>query len=431
MKTFLSLLSPSRLVVRAVLPVILLGLTTGAEAFSPAKANYNGLFFETNGATAARSGLIALTATSKGSYSASIRSGGKRYSLSGKFDAKGVTTATVKRAKLATLTLSATNYGEVIEGSIGEGNWSAWLWADQAATTATIRTNGALRAGAYTFFFQASTNAPVLTGHGFGTLKLTSSGGATLSASFPDGTTFTESAPVSESGWWPLNLPLAAGKGMALSWLRFSTNVLAGELVWDIPANTKAKALPQGVSASTFLAGSYYAPLPPGTSKAVYQEFYDFSLSDGGLSTAVINADTAAVVGNSASLSDGHKKLLHLSLSSANGLVTGKALDTTTSKWIPFKAAVIQGARCARGFFLNGTQSGRMESDWNWQVPQTGAYSQTASIVAAGASPLSGSQSSTIVVMATTGSGTTVVQAPTIPNQSIIETVITTTNGLH
>jgi len=94
---------------------------------------YNGLFYGTNGVTAASSGFLSLTLTGQGTYSAVMRSFGKTNSFTGKFDpVTGQSRVTVLRGQTAVtleLQLDFTGSTDALSGRVTTSAWESFLVA--------------------------------------------------------------------------------------------------------------------------------------------------------------------------------------------------------------------------------------------------------------------------------------------------------------
>ena len=217
------------------------GLPLKAASYAPVKGTYNGLFFQTNGAWEQSAGLIAITTTSRGAYSAKVQVGANHYSHSGALSADGEAAFQV-----------AQRYGDwlhvafqvdladtdVIVGTVSNSTWVAAFYADRAVFDG--RVNVCTNAGRYTLILPgdpSSTNSPG--GDSYGTVNLSTSGRLTFSGFLADGHRVSQSATVSKDGRWPLFIPLYSGYGALYSWLLFndSTNgAISGTVAWEKPA---------------------------------------------------------------------------------------------------------------------------------------------------------------------------------------------------
>ena len=211
---------------------------------SAVTGEFNGLITASGATTPSNStnGFIHLTVTPTGSFSGTIKMDGLALPVAGRFDNGGVarfgasyaSTLSLNRvgklAYILALNLDMNPAGtRRVTGTVGLQDRSAVLpmsvlSADRAAydgktpaTSATVATyNLALPT-------QAQTNGLLATqfpqGAGFGTLKVSKQGLATLSVTLADGTQVLASAPLSKTQTVPLYAPLYANQAGALGGL--------------------------------------------------------------------------------------------------------------------------------------------------------------------------------------------------------------------
>jgi hypothetical protein len=329
--------------------------------FTPIKGIYNGLF-ATSPAGHEGSGYFTLALSERGSFTATMLTGGRRLAFSGAFDLSGVASGFVPRpltnALNVELLADLTPGGRRIIGRVTDGTLVSELTADRAMFNAV--TNRATNfAGIYTLLLPGAAVDPTgPAGTGFGTLTVDLGGGVRFSGTLADGTLITQRGSLSQDGDWPLYAPLYGGKGSLLSKVTFTNDVtddLSGEFAWTKPASTLTKIHPAGFVHRTTLTGSRYTP--PGTNSILPFTDGRVSFDGGNLEFAFTNHVTLGAGGRITNL-DSNK--LTLTVAPPSGLFTGVAGVPGVNKTIAFKGAVHQKQMRAAGFFLGTNQSGAM-----------------------------------------------------------------------
>jgi hypothetical protein len=126
-----------------------------------------------------------------------------------------------------------------VSGSNNGAAWTADLVADRAANN--------LPAAEYTMLIPPGTNAPPTSSPGgFGYALITNSAGgaktvntARITGALADGTTFSQSVPVSEDGYVPFYDSLYGNKGLLLGWINLEVpNTNTTGLIWIHPKTT-------------------------------------------------------------------------------------------------------------------------------------------------------------------------------------------------
>jgi hypothetical protein len=335
--------------------VIYNGTATTAPTFTPMAATYSGLFYEASGAELGRSGAIALTATTAGSYSGKLQLGSKSYSFSGTFDPFGVATNAVVRKGASTLAIALNvdlDQPDLITGSVSDpGNWTADLRANQAVATGSTVSF----AGNYTVIFPGTNGGSQMpAGDGYATASVTTDGKVKLTGSLADGTKFSQSAVISANGQWPFYVSLYKGSGQVLGWLTVTNSGLenvGGDVNWIKAAIPTAKFYPNGFDFHTHATGSIYnsasAPLINFSSGMVI-------LTGGNLPNAITNFvtinGTSATGANSTSLN----------LSASKGTFKGSVANPFAKGKISFSGTFLQNQNFGSGFFLGTSESGRV-----------------------------------------------------------------------
>ena len=327
-----------------------------------AKGAYNGLFHEADGFRFGTSGSFKLVVTGKSAYSGSLVSGGKAYSVSGKFNPDGTATnLVVRRGTNALLVTWMLDLGSLdnVTGTVNGGNWEADLSGDRAVYNA--KTNPARQAGKFTFTIAGqpgATGEPE--GDGFGTAIVDGNGKVKVSGTLAEGTKFTQSATLSADGRWPLFASLYASKGAVVSWMSFDsmqTNQFGGVLNWFNPPLPASKYYTNGLGITNVVAGSRYA-VPIGATNRILSITDGSVIFSGGNRLASIT--NAVILGLSSKVTNASPNKLTLSFTLSSGLFSGTLIETGTVKKVVFKGAVLQSLNSGSGFFLGTNQSGRV-----------------------------------------------------------------------
>ena len=316
---------------------------------------YSGLFGNPASYQFASSGSAQLTMSTRGAFSGQIRIEGGTYSFSGSFNSDGASTVLVPRAGKTTLTCQFTMDlvgTSPITGTAGDGAFLVPARLDRAVFSDD---NPAPYAGEYTLVIPGS--SPVA-GDGIGTLTVSSLGAVTFSGVLADGTPITQSADLSESGMWPVYLPLYTGKGMMISWVQFRTNApatLSGNAVWTknpVPGDY----YPAGFRINSTVNGNAYVP-PASGMRVLNMTNGTVTLSSGNLATSITNT---TALGDDNLLTITGTNNLSLTVTLSNGLINGSFQHPVTQLATPIVGVVRQGTNIIQGHFLGTSQSGRM-----------------------------------------------------------------------
>lgn len=329
------------------------------NAFAPVSGAYNGLFFETNQIRQLSSGFFSLFVSASGTYSAHLQIGRSRSSFRGQLDSWCQATNSVSQRDGSVLSIGfgvGTNGqpGHIL-GQVSNGQWSAPISADSAQFHHGL---SAPFAGSYTCVVPGNDSDPsVPQGHGFGTVRVTSGGTAFFTGVLADGTRLTESAPVSQSGFWPFYAPLYSGSGALLSWLAFTnraTDDLNGAIAWNKPAISNARYYPGGFSNySQAIGSSYHIPSPP-TDPVLELPDASVAFSGGNLDAGFTNTIS---LGRLNHVTNRSSNALTMSFSRSSGTFKGSVMDPQTGKTLPFNGAALQKVPAGYGFLLGTNRS--------------------------------------------------------------------------
>ena len=177
-----------------------------------------------------------------------------------------------------------------------------------------------------------------------------------MAGSLADGTSFSESAPVSNNGFWPVYVPLYSGKGALIGWLAFTNRAdddISGTVDWIKPADARARTYSAGFSEQIPAIGSAYHK-PPGTNHVLDLNNAFVAFLGGNLSSAFTNNVTMSKSGR---LTNQSANRLILSFSPANGKFSGSVTDPAGGKPMPFSGVAFQRRNSAFGFLLSNGQS--------------------------------------------------------------------------
>jgi hypothetical protein len=325
----------------------------GTYAFS-AKGVYNGLFYVATGVTEETAGMLnALTIGPLGTYSGKLLADGNAYSFTGAFNAAGQASNHISRdAKLGgPLTLEMTlNWNDsppTITGTVYGTNGTPWV----ANLNAELPINS-LGSAEYTGLV-----SPVGIPPGYGYILITNHAGtATLSGALADGTSFSQTVPVSSGRGLPVYCSLYGNTGLLLGLISLEGGSPTGTLEW-IKKTSRTGVYPSGFTNIAFVQGSPWSNPSPHTA-AINLPNGQLDISGGILSlplsfnVALSNNNALAKLPGSATNS------LIGSINPKTGLLTitfGNGVGKATTAG---KGAVLQNTNSAAGFFLGKTNAG-------------------------------------------------------------------------
>jgi hypothetical protein len=333
-------------------------LISARSAIGTANGIYNGLFFETNGVWQQSAGTLTLTVT-RSRYTGRVQIGNSKYPFSGTLDATGGITQGVLRRNQNPLRMqlqSDTNDVDLLVGSVGDGTWTAPLYADRAVFDGRLSTTSDM--GRYTVVFMGdftSTNTPG--GESFGTINISKAGRIRFSGSLADGTKVTQATTVSKGGQWPLYLPLYQNQGALFAWLLFngSTNSdIAGTVSWIRPQMPWTWYYPDGFAVLQDVWGSRYVAPPKGT-KVLDVSSARFEFNGMNLDRGITNHVTLDYRNKVSNL---EANGLSAAFTLSDGSLRGRVMDPVSWQWITFKGVALQKFGVAAGYFARGSQTG-------------------------------------------------------------------------
>jgi hypothetical protein len=332
--------------------------------FTPVAGLYNGLFYEDYEVVPGSCGFFTLKTTEQGAYSGKLMLGAKSLKVSGHFDFSGRATNDLVRKgtnNLALELLLTANSSNRITGWLSDGTWTATLLGDRSVYHA--KTNPAPFAGQYTLVFPGAANpADGPEGHGYGTVKVDLAGRVTLAAALADGAKAAQKVALSQSGVWPLYVPLYKGLGQLLSWQTFSnlpSGDVSGSVNWTRPPQPASPYWPSGFTQETITVGSSY--VRPGPTNPLLQITQTTFVCQGGnISPSVTHPITVDAQGK-ITIAGGNP--ISISVSPASGLFSGKLTDATGHSRT-FRGAVLQKQVGGAGFLLGTNRSAQVFFGW-------------------------------------------------------------------
>ena len=331
--------------------------------FTPVRGSYTGLFYPTNEVLHDESGLLTVTTTEQGKYSGTLRLGGQRYALSGRFDLECHATNAIHRKGTNALILafalgSGTNTGRLL-GSVTDGQWTAPLLGDRHEFHSV--TNPAPFSGRYTMILPgqpAAANSPG--GDGYGSIKIDARGFLKLTAMTADDRALTLSAPVSSDGACPVFASLYKGKGSLLGWLNFTNrnrDDFSGLLNWACPSQPTSKLYPLGFTNEVLAVGSsYFAPASK-TNRVIALTNGVVVFRGGNL---LQNFTNIVAMGADSRVANLGNNRLTLSITASSGLFKGTVVDPAGGKTKTYRGVLLQKRNEGSGYFRGTNQTGRV-----------------------------------------------------------------------
>ena len=325
---------------------------TGTYSFG-AQGIYNGLFMPAEATEETAGMLSGLDITGSGTYTGKLLIKGSTYAISGGFNVFGQASNYIARTAeqggpmTLEMTLNWNDSPPNISGTVSGSN-GAWL----ANLTNELALKGSSSAEYTACVF------PDGTPPGYGYMLITNHEGTfTLRVTLADGTSFSQTVPLSGAGDLPVYGNLYGGTGLLLGWIGLESGSLSGNLTWIKPASRSTALYGNGFTNQIFLQGSPWTnPLPH--TAAIDLPSGQLAISGESLLT---NLTFNVMVSNNnalVKLPGGSTNSLTGSISPKTGLLTitfgngaGKATTAGT-------AAVLQNVTNAAGFFLGKANAG-------------------------------------------------------------------------
>ncbi len=296
--------------------------------------------------------LSGLNVTASGTYTGRLLIDGHTNSISGVFDPSGQASNTIQKSTNKPLVIEMTlNWNDSppdITGTVSGyngGPWVAGLTNELAAREST--------SAEYTALVWPGVAPP-----GYGYILITNRAGTvTLSGTLADGTSFSQSVPISATGDLPVCCNLYGHTGLLLGWLGFQDGSPTGNLTWIKKASRSTALYTNGFTNLVPVQGSPWINPRPRTA-AIDLAFGQLDISGGNL-LSPLSFNVALGVNNALSkLAASATNSLTGSVNPKTGLLTvtfGNGVGKATTAG---KGAVLQNATNAAGFFLGKTNAG-------------------------------------------------------------------------
>lgn len=334
-------------------------VTIPSNPFTSLAGTYNGLFYETNGVTADRSGFVNLTVNSAGVYTGYLLMAGASNVFKGQFDLS-TSASQVSMTNLSVdvnLNLASVSNVETLSGSVTNATWKAVL-SGVKSVYGTAELVPAV--GDYTLVIAGFTNAATAPGgDGIAWVSVDDTGVLSMKGTLADGSAISQKVTLSKAGEWPLYVPVynKGTNGSLLSWLTFNVTNSGSILESNVVAWNKSSGLTTPKTYTSGIALDTYADATP------YYPWDGFSvssgtviLSGGNLTTPITN--TVTVGFDYIDVNPAATNGLALNLDPATGSVTGSFVDSAHSTTNSIYGIMLQQANEMRGYFIGTDQSG-------------------------------------------------------------------------
>jgi hypothetical protein len=321
---------------------------------------YNGLFSQDSGVNQNSSGSFSVTVSAHGNYSGKIQLGASKLSFKGKFNLQCTTTNSIARKLAAPLTvqlrLGTNSETDQILGQLIDSGWNATMAGDRAKFSSM--TNPCPFTGSYTMIIPGqSGDSTKPAGHGYGTVKVSTSGQTIFAGVLADGTKITQSTALSKNGVWPLYASLYVGQGSVLSWVTFANHAsddLSGTLSWiKLPVMT-SRYYPSGFTTEVMSSGSKFVKPALTTDLIINVPNAVVDFSGGNLSSDFSNDIS---LGLSSKVTNLSANKLSMAFTTSSGLYKGTVVDPTSGATLPFAGAVFQKTQLGYGSLMGANQS--------------------------------------------------------------------------
>jgi uncharacterized repeat protein (TIGR02543 family) len=330
--------------------------------FIPVKGLYNGLV-TTDQPDIDHEGSFRASVLSSGAFSATLYLGRQAFGFSGKFTGDGDYSTTITRAGISyqiVLHLDVADSSDQLTGTISDGSVTAtissdlWIW--------NSRTNPA-PAGRYTVLIPGGDSPDQPRGPGYGTVTITTSGTVSFTGRLSDGTSISRATYLAKDGSWPLFI-WVGGFESALGRITVEdvpgTSDMDGAITW-FRRQSASPIYRNGFTIQSSLVGSQFLPALRGNNAL------SLNLNPNNVSVTIGGADTAGEVDFTGTLDQfnrfiaddtGSSIRFHMTMSNANGMMTGSFLDPATGRLVLFQGVTFQKQNIAAGFWLGSLLSG-------------------------------------------------------------------------
>jgi len=313
-----------------------------SNPFVAPAGNYSGVFYPPDGEggvadsiAAENAGLLNLTLTTNGTFTGKLWRLGTNAAFSGQFDiAFDTLSFSLKSNVTATLRLDPAS--RLLRGKVAGNNWTSALTATRAAKTSTAP-------GKYTVLIVGGDNADAAPpGDGALIAVEATNGALTATGSLADGTPVAFAANAHEYGAWPVYASIYGGKGVLVGWAQFATNIAGSSVAWVKPAGLAKQAnYAEGFSllSREIVAAPYTAPASGRNALGWTNGWVAFEGADlpGSISDSVAIVKDVLKTNWTASITN-----LALTITNANGLISGSFKHPVTRATVTFKGVALQ-----------------------------------------------------------------------------------------
>jgi hypothetical protein len=305
----------------------------------------------------------------RSAFTASLEIGGRRVQWKGVFTANsgggGMWVGTVNDPILGLLEVR-------LEVPSDGGQMTVFLTQNEQTSTALLalagqRGAGNVAASLYTVLLPANPDFPeddFPQGDGYATLRVTAKGEARLAGKLGDGTTMTQSGPLTHDGRFQVFVPLYKKAGVLSGWVDFTPiaqiSDFNGTLHWTKPESPAEAFYPAGFDLALDILGSKFASPLNGrlilnfnsTDGRSVLGFSRGNLSELILKETVLSAQNKLIISNPGAESP------RLAFTNSSGLFSGSFTPPGAGKRTPFAGVVFQKQAIASGHFNGSNQTG-------------------------------------------------------------------------
>ncbi len=326
--------------------------------FIPYQGMYNGLFFNNSHLESGSSGYISLNLGADGGYSGQLKMNSGMHPFSGAFDLSGQSQITVNRTGTNPVVFQMSalfSMPNFIMGTVTNPAFisSFGLLPNPFNATTNKATN---YMGKYTWAIVPKGSPGYPGGWGYATMTVDAAGNVNTVGKMGDGTSISQSAPLSADGQLPLYNSFYGNKGGMVAPLRFSgspVTMVSGELAWFKPAIATSKFYPDAFTIIPNSIGSIFVTPTNAATPLINFSIGTIVFSGGNLPDNVTNN----VLNGSSFTVDGTNHVT-VTFNRANGLITGSFVHPATHTATPIYGVVLQNQYGAVGYFSGTNQIG-------------------------------------------------------------------------
>ena len=324
-------------------------------SFATFAGKYAGAFV---GLTNETSGLLSVTVSKTGAFSAAVKIDDKSLSFSGKFSTSG--------------TAAVTKFGQTVNLVLGGSNGNLAITGNLSGLFQVPLSAGKLFAGkmtpiAYTVRIPHPGDPTVPQGNGYGSLTVSKTGAIRLAGKLGDGTAFSASGGLLANNTFPFYSLLYSKKGSAVGTVQFETTVngdLDAVVGWFKPA-TSGTYTPEAIERTVNMYGSVYVKPAKGV-PVISTTVGNVVLAAGNLPAQGLSFAGSLSTTNkfTVSIPPSTSDSLKITVVPATGLFSGSFIDSsvTPAKTRKFSGALIQGGfEFGTGVFGGTTEAGSVD----------------------------------------------------------------------